>query len=144
MAATNYIIEGGTVTVYVGGTAVAYALNCDVNITHTTRLIRNKTDGRWPVRKQGTYDANGSCNVLFAFLDDAGSAIVNIKEVVTALLAGTEVTLKVTNANVDDYEFTGPAQWSGVSSSFGLHGENAEGNFNWEASGAWTQSIIAA
>lgn len=143
MAATNYVFEGGTVTLFIDGTAVAYAVSDDVNISHTTRLLRNKTDGRWPVRKQGTYDANGTCNVLYAILDDEGAPVVNIKNVVEDLLAGTEVTLKVTNDNAGDYEFTGPAQWSGVAVSFGMYGENAEGNFSWEAAGEWTQSVIS-
>ncbi len=142
MAATNDVLEGGVITLYIDDSAVAYAVSDDINITHTPRELRNKTDGRWPRRKQGTYDANGTCNVLYALLDDQGQAIVNIQDVVTDLLAGTEVTLRVTNDNAGDYEYTGAAQWTGVSNNFGMYGENAEGSFTWAAADSWTQSVI--
>jgi len=142
MAATNGILEGGVVTIYVGSTAVAYSDNATLQISAALREIKNKTDGRWTKRKQGRLDASGSCHVLYALLSDTGTSIYNLQDVMTDILNGTEVTLKYTNANAGDYEWTGKAQFSGVNVTFGDYGENAEGDFSWQASDAWALTVI--
>lgn len=143
MAATNGIYEGGVVTVYVDGTAVAYSDNASLQISPVLREIKNKTDGRWTKRKLGRLDASGSCHMLYAILGDSGESIYNFQDVMTAILAGTEVTLRYSNANTGDYEWTGPAQFSGLNVTFGDFGENAEGDFSWSASGAWSLTAIS-
>jgi len=142
MAATPYVFEGGTITIYLDGTAIAYGVSDQISITHTTRMLRNKTDGRWPKRKRGTYDATGSTSLLFAILDESSVAVNNLKDVIDDMLAGTEVDITITNDNTGDYEFSGPVQFSGINVNYGLHGENAEGDFSWEAAGEFTFPVI--
>lgn len=143
MAASNGIFEAGTIDVYIDSTLVAYGTNANLSVTPTLREIKNKTDGRWTKRKQGRLDANGNCNVLYALLDDQGAAIHNLAEVFADILAGTEVTIKYTNANTGDKEFTGKAQISGLNVEFGDYGENAQGDFSWMASDPWSLSVIS-
>lgn len=142
MAATNETFDGGSVLMYVGGVAVAYQTSASISITHAPREIKNKTDGRWPKRKQGTFDASGTLNCLYALLGAAGAAIYNLQDALGDMLAGTSVTLEYSNANTGDYKFTGAAQVTGVNLTFGAHGETVEGDMSWSADGAWDLSAI--
>ena len=142
MAATNGTFDAGPWILYVEGVAVAYITDMSAGWTHTPRQVKSKTNGRWTVNKQGTYEVSGSCNVLYAQLSAAGASIYNLQDVVTHMLAGTQVTLQLTNDNAGDYDMGGEAQFTAVNVTYGPYGETATGDFSFINSDSWDMSII--
>lgn len=143
MAATNGVLEAGPFLLYREGVAVAYLTSVSFQSSHQPREIKNKTDGRWPRRKLGRLDVTGSANCLYAILSDAGVAIYNLEDAYDDMIAGTVVTLLMSNANSGDRSIGGDALMTGVNITFGDYGENATGDFSFACDGAWAFAAIS-
>lgn len=134
MTATKDILNGGDITVFIDGTAVAYSTGASLSITHSPREAANKTDGRWMRRLSGRLDWSGSCPYLAAFTDADGNAIFNIKELFAKVIASTRVLIKFSNENTGDSAFTGYAQLTGQNIDFPDQA-NVTGDISFSADG---------
>lgn len=138
----NKTIDGGTVLLYIDDVAMAYSTGASLSLSDSLRESPHKDDARWTERAIGRLDVTGSCNMWVAFTDGAAAAVQNVADIWPLVLAGTEVTLKFSNSDAGDYEWSGPAIIEGLNMSYGNLGETAEGDFSFMSNGAWTQAII--
>lgn len=134
------IQDGGLVTVFVGAKAVAYSTSCTFEVTDELREIskanwKGMGASSWKEVKSGVKSFTMGADGLVA-LDDAVNA--GFEDLLDTLIAGTQVTLKLSTATepdpvtggmtevVDGEIKTGLAQVSSISANFA---EGEEGTY---------------
>lgn len=140
----NLSIDGGTVLMYVDDVALAYSTSCNASLSNALREAPHKADGGWGEKAGGRKSVTGSCNFWIAFTDAEGAALFNLAQLWPIVDEAQDVVLSLSNGEVDDYEWSGPAKIETLNMSFGNLGETAEGDFSFQSSGAWSQSVITA
>ena len=145
MATHNGILNGTNLSVYAGGTLIAYATNATININHSTRGATNKESSGWEEHLEGLRSWDVSCDALYAWVDSAGSAISNLtlSELFTSYIhtrASFTITFGVSTTASDDTKYTGTAWMTSASLTAPLE-DTSTYSVNFVGSGALTQTI---
>lgn len=137
MAQTVGIVDSKDLTIYIGANAVGCATDAQIEFNQGTREIVCKDTAGWAEHKTGIKSWQGSGSGLFAFDATYGGV-----DVIDDLIAGTEVTLKFSNANSGDVEWSGTAIFTQVQLQSSGAGENVTYSFSFQGSGAPTKTTI--
>jgi len=143
----NGQLNGTDLSVYIGGTLVAYSTSATININHSTRSTSSKESGGWEDNMEGMRNWDVSCDALYAWLDPAGSAITNdtLSDIFTTYLttrASFTLTFGTTGSTTGDTKYTGTAWCTSASLSAPLE-DTSTFSVSFQGSGELTQTIAA-
>lgn len=134
---TTGIINGKLLRIYVGGTAVAKATECQLSVTANTRGSSHKDSAGWEERLTSTKSWTMTTNGLTAF-----NSTPNPKTYLDTLIAGTTVTVMLSTEVTGDTFFSGTA----LITKFDMNAPNEEDvtfSVDFTGSGALTVGTVA-
>ena len=141
----NGQLNGTDLSVYIGGTLVAYSTSATININHSTRSTSNKESAGWEENMEGMRNWDVSCDALYAWLDASGSAISNetLSEIFTGYMhtrASFSLTFGTTGSTAGDTKYTGTAWLTSASLTAPLE-DTSTFSVTFQGSGALAQTI---
>ncbi len=137
--ATTGVIHVKDLTVYKSSTAYACAQDASLEVNNALREILCKDTSGWKTFKDGVKDWSMQVSGLFAYDHTLGG-----EELLTDLIAGTEITVRFSTEVTGDTYYEGTAYVSNVSlNSSGGAGETATYSATFTGSGAITSGTVA-
>ena len=134
---TTGVIKGKDLMLFIGAVAVGHATTCDLNISTNMIDITSKDSNGWKEILADLKEFSISCDAFTAW-----DAAYGAKDILTAKLAGTKLTVKLTTDETGDEELTGDVYID----NFQLTGSNGDAstyNFSGAGTGALVQSTKA-
>jgi len=137
--ATTGVVHVKDLTVYKGSTAYACATDASLEVNNSLREILCKDTSGWKEFKDGQKDWSMSISGLFAYDHTLGG-----EELITDLIAGTEITVRFSTEETGDTYYEGTAYVTNVSlNSAGGAGENASYSATLQGSAALTSGTVS-
>ena len=135
MAQTVGPVNGADLLVYVGGSLIAHATSCSLDLSMATRDISTKSSAGWSAKGAGQRNWSVSGDGLYAF-----DATYGFSELMALITNRTSVTLKVATVDPLNDRYTGTAFLTSLSMS-APNEDNTTYSFTFEGSGALTDTV---
>lgn len=137
MAQTAGPMNATLVKINVGGTDIAYLTSCNIKREHSPREATTKDSGGNKAILEGLKSVSASGEGFFA--EDATFGYEDLNDY---LESRTKVTVKYTNANVGDVEYSFSAYITSLERTDGLE-ETTTFSVSFEGTGAVTKAVIS-
>jgi len=137
MASTG-IINATLLAVYVGAVKIDVQTSASLLITQSPRKSLNKDSAGWEANYSGakSWELSGDAEYK-------ADATEGFSELFAAMIAGTEVTVKLSTAVSGDKEYSGTAQITKLDMSGGVE-ENGSISYSFTGSGALAPATIGS
>ena len=145
MAAINDIINGTDITVYVAGTAVAYATSGTINLTHSPRETTNKDSGGYKSSLEGLRDWSIDLDGMYAWTSAAAGAITNADDLFASYIETRtvfEITWGTTVTGTGNTKYVGQA-WVTSITMTGSTEESSTYSASFEGTGSIVQTVAS-
>jgi len=137
MASTG-IINATLLAIYVGSTKIDVQTSASLSLSQSTRKSLNKDSAGWESNFAGAKSWELSGDAEFEI-----DATEGYSALFAALIAGTQVAVKISTAVTGDKEYSGAAQITKLDMSAGVE-ENATISYSFTGSGALAEATISA
>ena len=142
MAVTSGVIDGGLITVTIGGNVIGCLTDATLNASAETIDVTCKNTGGNRSQRAGvkefSIDVSGNYQ-----MDGALTAEYTAKELFDAYNAGTELTVIFGSANTGDDQWSGTATVTSFTVNAGNTGTNTTFSATLTGQGALTYAVVA-
>ena len=143
MAAPYGILNGTEIKIYAAGSLVAFATSGTININQSPRETTNKDSLGTKQVKEGLTDWTVDLEGMYAWLDNAGSALTNADDLVSAYIltrASLAITWGTTDTETGDTKYSGTCYMTSASMTGGTE-ESATYSASFQGTGQLTQTV---
>lgn len=129
--ATTGVVNATDLAFYIDGTAIGYAQNASITISHATRDVSAKDTGSWVERAPGQLSWNGSGSALLAF-----DATEGVSEEFDNITNRTKVEVRFSTEESSDDRFFGDIYFTELTLNSDGVQSNTTYDFSFEGTGA--------